>query len=246
MKKISLILIAVLSFSYSYSQNTYPWISTGNIGIGTTAPRAVLDIGKTLTVGELGTVMARLSEGNSEGTGTYLGVKGYTTSGTGSASNIKSFAIEHSFYGVINSSINFFRGGDRMGGSISINTNNNIEAMRILSNGNVGIGISSPAEKLAVNGTIRSKEVKVDMIGWPDYVFQPDYDLRTLPDLKAYLQKYHRLPEFPSEVEVAEKGLSLGEMNKLLTKKVEELSLYLIKLNEEMEAIKKRLPSASM
>ena len=94
--------------------------------------------------------------------------------------------------------------------------------------GNVGIGINNPAERLAVNGIIRSKEVKVEASGWPDYVFAKSYSLPSLQEVKAYIDQNHHLPEIPSEKEITEKGLSLGEMNMLLMKKVEELTLYLI------------------
>lgn len=87
---------------------------TGNVGIGTTTPGAVLDVGALLSPGTLGTVLARLAEGNTTGAGTYLGIKGYNTQLNGNITNpndVVSFSIEHSFYGVTNSSINFLRGG---------------------------------------------------------------------------------------------------------------------------------------
>ncbi len=103
--------------------------STGNLGVGTMNPGAVLDVGTLLNPGALGTVLARLAEGNGSGAGTYLGVKGYYTQPDPKAPlvNVVSFAIEHSFYGITNSSINFWRGGGSSGGSISFNTNNNTE-----------------------------------------------------------------------------------------------------------------------
>ena len=101
--------------------------------------------------------------------------------------------------------------------------------------GNVGIGTSNPLNKLDVNGTIHSKQVNVDLTGWPDYVFKPNYHLPSLADIKTYINKNHHLPDMPSEAEVAKNGLNLGEMNKLLTKKVEELTLYLIEKDKEIK-----------
>ena len=95
--------------------------------------------------------------------------------------------------------------------------------------GNVGIGIDNPTEKLEVNGTIHAREVKVNTTGWPDYVFKNNFRLMPLSLVSDYVNKYHHLPGVPSEKEIAENGLSLGEMNKILTKKVEELTLYLIR-----------------
>lgn len=108
--------------------------------------------------------------------------------------------------------------------------------------GNVGIGTrDQQGYKLAVKGNIHAQEVKVDMDGWADYVFKSDYELFPLSDLKAYIDKNQHLPEMPSEKEIVDKGLSLGEMNKLLTKKVEELTLYLIEKDKQMKIQDDRL-----
>jgi hypothetical protein len=100
--------------------------------------------------------------------------------------------------------------------------------LRLLSNGNVGIGTANPDQKLSVKGTIHSQEVIVDMNVLPDYVFKPAYHLPTLTEIKTYIDQNHHLPEMPSAEKVAKDGLSLGDMNAKLLKKVEELTLYLI------------------
>src|SRR5690606_10811214 len=69
----------------------------------------------------------------------------------------KSFAIEHSFYGMVNSSINFYRGGGAMGGYITFHVNDNAESVRITNYGNMGIGTASPKWKLDVNGPLAVK-----------------------------------------------------------------------------------------
>jgi hypothetical protein len=110
-----------------------------------------------------------------------------------------------------------------------------------LVNGKVGIGTYDPDATLAVNGTIHAKEVKVDLnVPGPDYVFNTDYKLTGLGELKAYIEKNHHLPEVPSADEMAKNGLSLGEMNTKLLKKVEELTLYLIEMKSEINALKKK------
>jgi hypothetical protein len=105
-------------------------------------------------------------------------------------------------------------------------------------NGNIGIGTTSPSEKLEVNGTIRSKKVKVEASPWPDFVFAPNYKLRTLSELEAYIKTNQHLPEVPSAKEVEENGLDLGKMDATLLQKVEELTLYLIDGNKEKDALK--------
>lgn len=107
----------------------------------------------------------------------------------------------------------------------------------ILGNGaKVGIGTSNPDEKLTVNGTIHSKEVKVDVsIPVPDYVFDVDYKLTHLDDLKVYINKNHHLPEIPSATQMEKEGINLSVMNTTLLKKVEELTLYLIQKDEQLK-----------
>jgi hypothetical protein len=95
--------------------------------------------------------------------------------------------------------------------------------------GNVGIGTTDTrGYQLAVSGNIHAQQITIDLNNWPDYVFKEDYSLIPLSQLRTYIDQHHHLPEIPSEKEIAEKGLNLGEMNRLLTKKVEELTLYLI------------------
>lgn len=113
-----------------------------------------------------------------------------------------------------------------------------VERMTITDRGNVGIGITTPDAKLAVKGDIHTREVRVDLDGSmvPDYVFETDYKLLSLDQIEDYISENKRLPEVPSAEEMGKNGLHLKEMNLLLLKKVEELTLHLItqnKINEQ-------------
>lgn len=103
--------------------------------------------------------------------------------------------------------------------------------------GNVGIGTDEPKAKLAVDGNILAKEIKVKTdISVPDYVFEPDYELNSLDYIADYVKKNKHLPEIPSAKEIKRDGLDLAEMNLLLLKKIEELTLYAIQQDKEIES----------
>jgi hypothetical protein len=108
--------------------------------------------------------------------------------------------------------------------------------------GNVGIGTIDPKSyKLAVNGNVHAREVQVDIANWPDYVFNPVYQLMPLAQVKEFIDANHHLPEMPSDKEIAKEGIRLGEINKLLTKKIEELTLYLIEKDKKEKEQEERL-----
>jgi len=212
-------------------------IANNSVGIGTTNPRAPLDVSADISGGILGSVLGRMPEGDGAGEGTFLGVRGFSTR---IINDSKSFALEHSFYGVVNSSINFFRGGDKNGGCMAFNTDSNIERMRIDKDGKVGIGTSLPQEMLSVNGKIRAHEIKVEIAHWPDYVFEEDYQIFSLAEIEQYIKTNKHLPDMPTAQNVKEDGISVGEMNAKLLKKIEELTLYVIDLKHEVDALKKQ------
>ena len=112
--------------------------------------------------------------------------------------------------------------------------NSDYNAISIIrSSGNVGIGTQAPgSHKLAVNGTILAKEIKVEA-NWADFVFEDDYQLMKLSDLEKFIEENGHLPEIPTEKEVEENGISLGDMNSKLLQKIEELTLYTIQLQKE-------------
>lgn len=119
----------------------------------------------------------------------------------------------------------------------SANSNNNQSdwtTRKLVVHDKVGIGTADPTEKLSVNGNIRAKEIKVETANWPDYVFQDGYEAMSLPEIELFIKQNGHLPEIPSASEVEKEGISLGEMNKLLLKKIEELTLLLIEKNREI------------
>ena len=102
--------------------------------------------------------------------------------------------------------------------------------------GFVSIGATSfdSNYRLAVNGAIRAKEIKVET-GWSDFVFEDDYRLRPLAEVEQFIKENKHLPDIPSAKEVETNGVNVGEMEAKLLQKIEELTLYVIELKKENE-----------
>lgn len=110
--------------------------------------------------------------------------------------------------------------------------------MVIMENGNVGIGTTNPTNTLSVNGDIRSREVVVETVNWPDYVFKTNYSLKPLNELEEFIRQHKHLPNIPPAAELENKGLKLGEVQKKMMEKIEELTLYIIQQQKEIDRLK--------
>jgi hypothetical protein len=119
----------------------------------------------------------------------------------------------------------------------------NKSLMTIQKNGSVGIGTTSTnGYLLAVAGKIRSTEVTIEHIDdWYDCVFEEDYPLTPLAEIEQFVKQNKHLPEVPSEAEVKANGIDLGEMNAILLKKIEELTLHVIQQQKEIDALKQAI-----
>lgn len=107
--------------------------------------------------------------------------------------------------------------------------------------GNVGIGLTAPAYKLDVDGIVRAEEIKVQNVPASDYVFEPDYKLKSIEEVDKFVKENKHLPDIPSAEEFKENGVGLGEMDNMLLRKVEELTLYMIELKKENNDLKEAL-----
>ncbi|NLR68089.1 hypothetical protein HGH92_27535 [Chitinophaga varians] len=107
--------------------------------------------------------------------------------------------------------------------------------------GNVTIGSPTKKSQLMVNGDIFTNRVKVSTDNWPDYVFSPEFELRPISDLARYITENKHLPDLPAAKEVETQGQDVGEINKILVKKMEEMSLYIIQLDNRMKELEGKL-----
>ncbi|SNY99686.1 hypothetical protein [Flagellimonas pacifica] len=198
----------------------------GDVGIGTNSPQGKLHA----SAGTTGDAIFRLeadTDNNNESDNPLIQLRQ-----DGGLLGVNIGYSEENFGG------NIFGIGTRYSGqeswdALTINT----------SNGNVGIGTKNAGSwKLAIKGKIRAEEIKVET-GWADYVFKENYNLPTLVEVEKHIQEKGHLINIPSAKEVKENGIQLGEMSKLLLEKIEELTLYTLQqqkqLNEKKQGLKK-------
>ncbi|MDN4167079.1 tail fiber protein [Cytophagales bacterium LB-30] len=209
-------------------------INPGRLGIGTLTPNAALEV-----AGLSNTLFVALKLRNTNTSASYQ----------------TSVALDfHHFNTPLDPNARIFEQeatNGSYGGSLFFATrtnsstleNSSLENRMVIGHdGKVGIGTTSPDDLLTVNGTIHTKEVKVDLaVPAPDYVFESDYPLSSLTEVESYIKKNKHLPEVPSAAEMEANGVKLLEMNMLLLKKVEELTLHMIEMKKENQDLKERL-----
>lgn len=243
-------------------------LNNGHVGIGTTSIPDKLSVDGNINV--TGDLKMSGSDSyiwtNGTGTG-YTGIWDqkngrvllYTSENTGNIGlgtttpNSK-LTIQGDGTTVGSASINLKHAGNGMSIGLSTTSNNltignswNPESGTYLTiqdgSGKIGIGTTdfSGNHKLRVEGSVGAREIKVEATGWSDFVFQNDYELRTLDEVEEHINEKGHLPEIPSEAEVTENGINLGEMDAKLLQKIEELTLYLIEQNKQNQAQQARI-----
>jgi len=205
----------------------------GYVGIGTSNPTSQLNIGTSTTnspstIAQFGTsvtsgearVLSLVNSGGGSNQSTSLDFhNGAAWSPTGKI-QVQQLGTD------TKSKLHFFTYNNGLKNRMTINEN-----------GYVGIGTINPDSELAVNGKIHTKEVKVDLIGWSDFVFENDYKLPTLAEVEQHIKDKGHLKDIPSAENVKENGILLGKMDSKLLQKIEELTLYTIEQEKRLNSI---------
>ncbi|SDL55481.1 hypothetical protein SAMN05421820_101724 [Pedobacter steynii] len=207
--------------------NHFP--ATGNVGLGTLNPLSALDVKGDILISNADIPMGLSTE--------VLG----TTPLLNMSVNFRHSNVNLGYLGAA------FRIDSRASLSVPLfqwlkrdaAQNTDVIMMNLSASGNLGIGIMNATERLAVSGTIRAQEIKVEAANWPDYVFEKDYNLRPLAEVEQFVKLNKHLPDIPSAKEAEANGVALGEMNKLLLKKIEDLTLYIIEQDKRILALEK-------
>lgn len=184
----------------------------GRVGLGTPNPGSKLDVNGNASID--GAIFAHAFESNT------IAPSGGSISFYGAYSSIR-VGTDHSL------NIDVYNSGTPLN-ALKVAQNGNISV-----NGNIGIGTTSPSERLSVNGNISTKKLIITQTGWSDYVFHKEYMLKSLSDIEAFIKKNKHLPDIPSAAEVEKNGISVGDNQALLLKKIEELTLYVIDLQRQ-------------
>lgn len=144
--------------------------------------------------------------------------------------NCKLFSIESRFwFGQKNSAINFWRGGGDRDGFITIDVYDGRPMAKLSHYG------------LELNGTVKAKEIIASNTDWADFVFAGDYRLPPLSEVEQHIAENKHLPGIPTETEVKENGVNLGEMQAKLLQKIEELTLYVIQQENAIRELKNEI-----
>ncbi len=173
------------------------------------------------------------------GSGGYRGVYGYASGGSYSdfsVVGVQGYAVGTSGAGTRIGVYGSAAGGAMNWGGYFIGSNYMSGDLRIATT-NAATGYA-----LSVNGKVACEEVLVqDMTDWPDYVFRNDYNLMSLSDLEQSIKDNGHLPGLPSAQEIESNGLHLGNMQKQVVEKVEELTLYTIEQGKLLRELKKEI-----
>lgn len=204
----------------------------GNLGIGTNNPRGKLDVnGETLTETLKIGKSANLGTRNSSGYGTINRITIVPYKHTGQWDFFVR-DIEHYAYFDIKYS------GREL---LSIKHNTGIGILNTDPKYPLDVNGDIRGKNIHVGGTLKAKEVKIEINAGADFVFEPNYNLPSLSEVESFIKDNKHLPDIPSEKQMQKDGLSVSDIQIKLLQKIEELTLYIIEQDKKIEKLEEKL-----
>jgi hypothetical protein len=202
--------------------------NSGNVGLGTADMPE-----RKLHIKEAADAFIRLQATNNNGQRWDI-----MSSGGGSLLNSGDF-------GIIDVPANKVRLAINRSGNVGIGFDDAGSTYKLAVNGQTKIGTKSSTAHsnamLTVDGKIVCKDLYVTASSdWPDFVFKPGYNVPSLQEIEKYYTENGHLPLIPSEKEILEKGIDVGEMNKLLLQKIEEMTILMVKQEKRISELEKK------
>jgi hypothetical protein len=209
--------------------------NSGNVGIGTNSPLQKLHVAGASILAN-NTSISPSSIPHSVVAGIIQDAGGSIESGIGGRGGAPGTAWAVGSSGTA-LKFNYSNGtiDNTMQTAMEIHANRNV--LLVPATGNVGVGVATPAYKLDVCGTVRAKEIRV-ATGWCDYVFANDYKLPSLSEVEAFIRKNKHLPDVTPGPQIESEGLEVGKVSSQMIKKIEELTLYVIELQKQVNSLK--------
>jgi hypothetical protein len=219
--------------------------NTGYVGIGTNNPQEKLHVIGNMRTDRM--VLNNAGANNNFITNSYFPLIYASKSGGNIPGGGSSSLILQAGGGTENNRHIFLRTDDETrlfihnSGRIGIGTISPEKMLHVVGESQFNGDMRIASANLYVNGEIHAKKIRATYTPWPDYVFDPSYNLLQLDEVEKFIQTNFHLPGIPPGSQVEKEGFELAEMNGMLLRKIEELTLYVIEQQKELNVLKDKI-----